>query len=106
MYGADLHSKVKSCVRTVHTLPLEAEELLATGCPVDMEVSANVVDVVPVLSLVHKGGQHVQLIERTVYAPQVDEAIVVQLRARPHGQKQSGVVPHSQLHPTGGSRRT
>ena len=42
MYGADLHSKVKSCVRTVHTLPLEAEELLATGCPVDMEVSANV----------------------------------------------------------------
>ena len=77
MYGADLHSKVKSRVHIVHTLPLE--ELLATRCPVDMEVSANVVDVVPVLSLVHKGGQHVQLIERTVHAPQVEEAIVVQL---------------------------
>ena len=81
MYGADLHSKVKSCVHIVHTLPLEAEELLATRCPVDMKVSANVVDVVPVLSLVHKGGQHVQFhkVERTVHAPQVEEAIVVQL---------------------------
>ena len=47
----------------------------------DMEVSANVVDVVPVLPLVHKGGQHVQFfkVERTVHAPQVEEAIVVQL---------------------------
>ena len=106
MYGADLHSKVKSCVRTVHTLPLEAEDLLATGCPVDMEVSANVVDVVPVLSLVHKGGQHVQLIERTVYAPQVDEAIVVQLRARPPRAKTKRGGSTFQLHPTGGSRRT
>jgi hypothetical protein len=81
MYGAHLHSKVKSCVHTVHTLPLEAEELLATRYPVDMKVSANVIDVVPVLSLVHKGGQHVQSheVERTVHAPQVEEAIVVQL---------------------------
>ena len=60
MYGADLHSKVKSCVHIVHTLPLEAEELLATRCLVDMKVSANVVDDVPVLSLVHKGGPHMQ----------------------------------------------
>jgi hypothetical protein len=82
MYGADFHSKVKSCVHIVHTLQLEAEELLATRCPVDMKVSsANVIDVVPVLSLVHKGGQHVQFheVERTFHAPQVEEAIVVQL---------------------------
>ena len=81
MYGADFHSKVKSCVHIVHTLQLEAEELLATRCPVDTKVSANVVDVVPVLSFVHKGGQHVQFfkVERTVHAPQVEEAIVVQL---------------------------
>ena len=110
MYGADLHSKVKSCVRTVHTLPLEAEELLATGCPVDMEVSANVVDVVPVLSLVHKGGQHVQLIERTVYAPQVDEAIVVQMRARPpraktkRGGSTLPTSPHRRITPNLSSR--
>ena len=80
MYGADLHSKVKSCVHIVHTLPLEAEELLATRCPVDMKVSANVVDVVPALSLVHKGGQHVQPfeLERAVSAPQVKETTVIQ----------------------------
>ena len=81
MYGADFHSKVKSCVHIVHTLQLEAEELLATRCPVDMKVSANVVDVVPALSLVHKGGQHVQFlkVEQTVHALQVEEGIVVQL---------------------------
>jgi hypothetical protein len=81
MYGADFHSKVKSCVHIVHTLPLEAEELLATRCPVDMKVSANVVDVVPVPPRVHKGGQHVQFlkVERTVLAPQVEEATVAQL---------------------------
>ena len=80
MYGADLHSKVKSCVHIVHTLPLEAEELSAMRCLVDMKVSANVVDVVPVLPFVHKGGQHVFLkVEQTVHALQVEEGIVVQL---------------------------
>ena len=69
-----------------------------------MKVSANVVDVVPVLPLVHKGGQHVQSLklERTVLAPQVEEATVVRsafgaLRAQPPQPKQGGVVSHSQL---------
>jgi hypothetical protein len=83
MYGADFHPKLRAVYTLiVHTLPFEAEELLATLCQADMKVPANVVDVVPVLPLlVHKGGQHVQSLklERTVLAPQVEEAIVVQL---------------------------